>query len=98
MKIAAMLFVFLLASCSAHKMPDRAGNTERLIVSYSKESKSEILADVIKNGIPVVYDLQNMNIIVLNIPEEDAGKEIKHLESMKGVLSVQKDDAMVILQ
>lgn len=84
-----------LASCAVHEDNNSSKKSTRLIVSYSADSKEDILADARKRGMKVVYDLKNMNIIVLGVPEKDADKEINRLEQLTGVLGVQKDSSQV---
>ena len=84
-----------LASCAVHEDNNSSEKSTRLIVSYSADSKEDILADARKSGMKVVYDLKNMNIIVLGVPEKDADKEINRLEQLTGVLGVQKDSSEV---
>ncbi|WP_060854846.1 S8 family serine peptidase [Citrobacter freundii] len=98
MKKITLFMVFFLTSCTAHNEQKTYENTERVIVTYSEGSKATILADASRAGLPVVYELNNMNIVVLSIPEKNAEQAIKRLESLDGVLGVQKDRKEVSLQ
>lgn len=97
-----LLITFVLAigltSCAAHDDKKNVEKSTRLLITYSAGSKGEILADASKRGIEVVYDLKNMNIIVLGVPEKNADNEISRLEKLDGVLAVKKDSSATTLQ
>lgn len=98
MKRITLILTPLLAACAMHQtpVPQTTDHTERLIVSYAPERKSDILTTVAQNGMSVVYDLKNMNIIVLSVRAVDADKEIIRLEKVPGVVGVQKDQIATI--
>lgn len=98
MKKMALIFIFLLASCTVHNEKKPSDNTERLIVTYSEGAKKNILAEASRAGLPVVYDLKNMNIIVLDVPAKNIENEMSRLEKLDGVLAVNKDSSEITLQ
>lgn len=97
MKKFTLFMTFFLVSCSAHNEQKTYDKTERIIITYSEGNKPIILADANRAGIPVVYELKTMNIVVLSIPEKNAEQLIRHFEKLDGVLGVQKDRTEVSL-
>ncbi|MBJ8769083.1 hypothetical protein I5393_11880 [Citrobacter freundii] len=94
MKKIAFILAFLLTACSAHpdqEPQDNVLNTQRIIINYSEGSKAGILDAAKRSGMPVIYEMKNMNIIVLGVSQKDSDREIKRFEKMDGVLGVQKD-------
>lgn len=74
---------------SAHK-----DNQKNLIISYDATKKQNILDATQKQKMEIVYDLKNMNIIVVSVPDINLSETLKKIEKIDGVLGVQEDSKM----
>ncbi|WP_312971003.1 putative hemolysin [Acinetobacter gerneri] len=69
-------------------------NQKNLIISYDMTKKQNIIDATQKQKMEIIYDLKNMNIIVVSVPEINLSETIKEIEKIDGVLGVQEDSKM----
>lgn len=69
-------------------------NQQNLIISYDVAKKQNVLKVIEAQKMQIIYDLKNMNIIVVSIPKSDIQESTKYLEKIDGVLGVQEDSKM----
>ena len=60
-------------------------------MSYQQALKPKLMAAIDGAGLPVIYDLKNMDIVVVAVPDEMAEKYIEYFRSLDGVYGVQED-------
>lgn len=68
--------------------------SKRLLISYQSTLKPKIMTAIDGAGLPVIYDLKKMSIVVIAVPDEMAEKYIKYFRSLDGVYGVQEDSMM----
>ncbi|EPQ5852409.1 hypothetical protein FMK74_27070 [Klebsiella pneumoniae] len=79
---------------SCEKSRSEKQESKRLLISYQQELKPKLMAAIDGAGLPLIYDLKNMNIVVVAAPEEMAEKYIEYFSSLDGVYGVQEDCVM----
>ena len=79
-------------SCEKSRSEKQEG--KRLLISYQSALKPKLMTAIDGAGLPVIYDLKNMNIVVVAVPEEMAEKYIEYFRSLDGVYGVQEDSVM----
>lgn len=79
---------------SREKSRSEKQESKRLLISYQQALKPKLMAVIDGAGLPVVYDLKNMNIVVVAVPDEMAEKYIEYFRSLDGVYGVQEDSVM----
>ncbi|MBK0167439.1 hypothetical protein [Klebsiella sp. S69] len=79
---------------SCEKSRSEKHESKRLLISYQSALKPKLMTAVDGAGLPVIYDLKNMNIVVVAVPEEMAEKYIEYFRSLDGVYGVQEDSVI----
>lgn len=70
--------------------------TKRLLISYQVDLKRGVMAAIEGSNLPIIYDLKNMNIIVVAVPEKEAERYIKYFQSLYGIYGVKEDGMMYL--
>lgn len=69
-------------------------NYQNLIISYDVAKKQNVLKEIKAQKMQIIYDLNNMNIIVVSILKSDINESTKNLEKIDGVLGIKEDSKM----
>jgi len=69
---------------------------QRILISYSPNNKQTVLKAIESKKLTVVYDLENVNIVVIAVPSDVVEQNIQALQQVEGVLSVEQDSTVSI--
>ena len=70
-------------------------NTDkRFTISYDTNYKDKIINTLKSENINVVYNLKNMNILVITLSEENFNRKVEELKKVKGIFDIQEDSTI----
>ena len=67
---------------------------KKFIVSYDMSYKNEILKALRSKNIEIIYDLKNMDILVIAIASNHADREVSALKNIQGILDIHEDSVI----
>ena len=56
--------------------------------------KNEILKALSSKNIEIIYDLKNMDILVIALASDHADREVNALKNIQGILDIQEDSVI----